>query len=72
MDAGAPPRGGRGRVLWLVTIEVSCRVDLVRVWWAGVGGAAVSVGGLWAEMVGKFGLVGPIRYELMPAPCSGG
>jgi hypothetical protein len=49
MDAGAPPRGGRGRVLWLVTIEVSCRVDLVRVWWAGVGGAVLRVGGLWGR-----------------------
>ncbi|TVU45241.1 hypothetical protein EJB05_04719, partial [Eragrostis curvula] len=43
MDAGAPPRGGRGRVLWLVTVEVSCRVDPVRVWWAGVGGGALGL-----------------------------
>lgn len=43
MDAGAPPRGWRGRVLWLVTVEVSCRVDPVLVSWAGVGGGVLRV-----------------------------
>lgn len=38
MDAGAPPRGWRGRVLWLVSVEVSCCFDPVRVGGrAGVG-----------------------------------
>lgn len=31
MEAGAPPRGWRGRVLWLVSVEVSCCFDPVRV-----------------------------------------
>jgi hypothetical protein len=46
MDAGAQPRGGRVRLLWFVTVEVSFRVDPMRVWWAG---RVPMVGGFWGR-----------------------
>ena len=55
VEAGAPPRGGRGRVLWLVSVEVSCCLDPVR---AGVGSggclALVDLGRNGREIAGVF------------------
>jgi hypothetical protein len=59
MDAGAQPRGGRVRVFLLVTVEVSCRVDPVRVRWAGVGGQSAEgwwiFGAKWSANPGAWG-----------------
>jgi len=52
MEAGAPPRGGRGRVLWLVSVEVSCCLDPVR---AGDGSGVLGAGGFGAEWSGNRG-----------------
>ena len=55
MEAGVPPRGWRGRVLWLVSVEVSCCFDPVRVGGRAGGrasGAEYSEQ-IWGGMVGK-------------------
>ncbi|RLN19843.1 uncharacterized protein C2845_PM02G04150 [Panicum miliaceum] len=62
MEAGAPPRGGRGRVLWLVSVEVSCCPDPVR---AGVGSGVHGAGGFGAKWLGNCGGLSGLWADLI-------
>jgi hypothetical protein len=55
MEAGAPPRGGRGRVLWLVSVEVSLppRSGVGLGGRAGVGRGVLGARGFGAEWPGN-------------------
>jgi hypothetical protein len=62
MESGAPPRGGRGRVLWLVSVEVSCCPDPVR---AGVGSGVHGAGGFGAKWPGNCGGLSRLWADLV-------